>query len=83
MAENGTPPAPAEEVKESGRAAAPERGVQLDVDKMIESLLSYENNPGKQVWMCCVSARRCSCNVVCFRVHSVELTEYAEHRQGL
>lgn len=56
MAENGTPPAPAEEVKESGRAAAPERGVQLDVDKMIESLLSYEKNPGKQVWMCCEPA---------------------------
>lgn len=56
MAENGTPPAPAEEVNGSGKAAAPERGVQLDVDKMIESLLSYEKNPGKQVGMWCVPA---------------------------
>lgn len=53
MAESDTPPVPAGEATVSGKAAAPERGVQLDVDKMISSLMSYKNDPGKQVRTCC------------------------------
>ena len=66
MADDDTPPVPAEEANMSGRAAAPERGVQLDVDKMISSLMSYKNDPGKQVRMCFSFRRFCSCSVVCF-----------------
>lgn len=81
MAESGTPPAP-EEANESGRAGAPERGVQLDVDKMIETLLSYKSNPGKQVGMCCELASLCSCSFFCFRAPSPRPAECAERGQG-
>lgn len=83
MAENGTPPAPAEEANESGRAAAPERGVQLDVEKLIESLLSYRSNPGKQVGTCCVLASLLQLHFVCLGVRSDRLAEYAERELEL